>query len=179
MGILMTEKNLIPVYPELGADSLRKLTMIASQHYPGWAKEEKRSGEPLNMTLSYCIEVAYNLLEKSRTTPPLYDALPPPQTVKARTLYDIYQRITTLKGKGSTAAQMVSYLNQAQFPTPDDLFANKPLTATACNPSRWDKRDLAAIITPNGQPTGLLREYLQELNKRGQRKRAPGANSVR
>lgn len=175
----MTEKHLIPVYPELGADSLRKLTMIASQHYPGWAKEEKRSGEPLNMTMSYCIEVAYNLLEKSRTTLPLYDALPPPKTVKAQILYDICQRVTTLKGNGSSTAQMVLYLNQAQFPTPDDLFADKPLTAAARKPSRWDNRDIDTIITRDGQPTDLLREHLQALNKRGQRKRAPGAKSVR
>lgn len=49
----MPEKHLIPVYPELGTDSLRKLRMIASERYPGWVKEDKKSGEPLNMTLSY------------------------------------------------------------------------------------------------------------------------------
>lgn len=175
----MPEEHLIPVYPELGADSLRKLRMIASQHYPGWAEEELKSGGPLNMTLGYCIEVAYNLLEKSRTFPPLYDVLPPPVTVKAQTLYDIYQRITTLKDNASTTAQAVAYLNRAQLPTPDDLFAGKPLTAVTRKPSRWDKRDVNAIITRNGQPTELLREHLRELNKRGQRKRTQGTKSVR
>ena len=175
----MTKEHLIPVYPSLGADSLRKLKIIASQHYPGWVREGKKRGEPLNMTLSYCIEVAYNLLEKSRTSPPLYDALPPPITVKAQTLYDIYQRITTLKGNGSTTAQTVADLNRAQLPTPDDLFKGKPLTAAILKPSRWNNRDVAAIITRNGQPTELLREYLRVLNKRGQRIRSPGAKSVR
>ncbi|EEB5695042.1 TPA: hypothetical protein G8L80_000474 [Salmonella enterica] len=175
----MPDEHLIPVYPELGADSFRKLRMIASQHYPSWAEEGIKSGEPLNMTLGYCIEVAYNLLEKSRTSPPLYDALPPPATVKALTLYDIYQRITTLKDNGSTTVQTVAYLNRAQLPTPDDLFADKPLTAVTRKPSRWDKRDVDTIITRNGQPTELLREHLRELNKRGQRKRTPGTKSVR
>jgi hypothetical protein len=175
----MAGEHLIPIYPNLGADSLRKLGVIASQHYPGWVIEGKKSGEPLNMTLSYCIEVAYNLLEKSRAAPPLYDALPPPITVKAQTLYDIYQRITTLKGNGSTTAQTVAYLNRVQLPTPDDLFADKPLTAVTRKPSRWDKRDVDTIITRNGQPTELLREHLRELNKRGQRKRTPGTKSVR
>ncbi|EKN5950051.1 hypothetical protein ACOHX9_000808 [Yersinia enterocolitica] len=175
----MPGKHLIPIYPHLGADSLRKLRLIASKHYPGWIKEEKKSGEALNMTLSYCIEVAYNLLEKSRTSPPLYDALPPPETVKAQILYDIYQRITTLKGNGSTTAQTVAYLNQSQSPTPDDLFAGKPLTAATLKPSRWNIRDVNAIITRNGQPTELLREHLLELNQRGQRKRVQGAKSVR
>ncbi|EKN3971770.1 TPA: hypothetical protein U5D55_001741 [Yersinia enterocolitica] len=175
----MPQEHLIPIYPEIGVDSLKKLRILASQLYPGWAEEEKKSGEPLNMTLSYCIEAAYNLLEKSRTAPPLYDALPPPKTVKAQILYEIYQRVTTLKGNGSTTAQMVSHLNQAQFPTPDDLFADKPLTAAARKPSRWDNRDVDTIITRDGQPTELLREHLHALNKRGQRKRAPGAKSVR
>ena len=175
----MSEENLIPIYPEIGADSLRKLRIIASQLYPDWVEEDKKSGEPLNITLSYCIELAYNLLEKSLENHPLYDILPPPKTVKAQTLYGIYQRITTLKNNGSTTAQMVAYFNRAQFPTPDDLFADKPLTAAVRKPSRWLNRDVTALITRDGQPTQLLREHLVELNERGQRKRRPGAKSVR
>ena len=175
----MPEEHLISIYPNLGANSLRKLRVIASQNYPDWVKVGERSGEPLNKTLSYCIEVAYNLLEKSRTAPPLYDALPPPITVKAQTLYEIYQRITTLKGNGSSTAQTVAYLNRSQLPILDDLFTGKSLAAATRKPSRWANRDVAAIITRNGQPTELLREHLQVLNKRGQRKRSPGAKSVR
>lgn len=175
----MQEQDLIPIYPKIGADSLRKLHFIASVLYPEWAREGKKSGDPLNQTLSYCIEATYNILEKSRAMPPIYDALPPPKTVKAQALYDIFQRITTMKDKGKSLTEIVAYLNQAGYPTPDDLYSTKPLTAINFKISRWEKRDVRMLFADGSQPGELLRQYLDKLNKRSQRKRAPGVRSSR
>lgn len=165
------EKALIPIYPEIGHDSLKKLMYIAALLHPEWAKKGNKSGEQLNQTLSYCIEITYNTLEKSRANLPIYDALPPPKTIKAQKLYDIYQLITTMKAKGYPTPKIQSFLNDHHLPTPDDICRLMPLTLIKDTPSDWGEADLNCLFADNGQPSELLREYLRELNKRSQRKR--------
>lgn len=166
--MLMDKDILNQIYPYIGSDSLKKLLLILKKTNPKFNNRDIKSGDALSLTLSYCIEIAYNELFNSfdDNSP---SPLPPPKTSKSQLLYGIFQLVTSLRAKNLSNKKIINYLNKKQIPTPDHVMNKYSLALIQQHTPRWGLADLTSILTEQNKAEVLLYEYLEELNHRAQK----------
>lgn len=170
--MIMDKAILNQIYPYIGNDSLKKLSLILKKTNPKLNNHDIKSGDALSLTLSYCIEIAYNELFNSLRKLSNDDSpspLPPPKTPKSQLLYGIFQLVTSLRAKNLSNKKIINYLNKKQIPTPDHVMNKYSLALIQQHPPRWGLTDLTSILTEQNTAEVLLYEYLEELNRRAQK----------
>lgn len=144
------------VKARLGSDTLQKLGILHHISYPA------SDNATLDLTISFCIELAYSAL-KSRQ-PVGIDPLPltPPKTKKAQEIYKLYQIIMTLKANGMNTNQIVKHMNDSTYPTVDELYSKKMLKYHMVK--KWKIADVAYLSNVEE-----LNSLIKVMNRRRQR----------
>ncbi len=155
-------EEFITLTPKIGSDTYQKLMILLKENYKTPDNRSPKSGQSIDLTISFCIELAFNSIPHTKGKVQLPEQITPPITKKAQKLYEIYQIVMTLKSMGKTPQSIISYMNSHQHPTADNLFEKKAMRYM--EPTKWKKEDLDYILNINE-----LNLQIEHLNKRRQR----------
>lgn len=156
-------KEFTYIKSRIGSDSFQKLSILHQGIYAKPEGSAPKSGEGIDATISFCIELAYNTLRTRRSGVLVPECITPPRTKKSQKLYHLYQVVMTLKGMGKNSRQIVSYMNKNGYPTADNLFEKKALVHIS--PKKWTLADLKYLTNITE-----LNSLIENLNKRKQNK---------
>ncbi len=155
-------EEFITLTSRIGSDTYQKLIILLKENYETLGNRLPKSGQPIDLTISLCIELAFNAIPHTESEVQLPEQITPPITKKAQRLYEIYQMVMTLKSIGKTPQSIINYMNSHQHPTADNLFEKKALKYM--KPTNWKREDLDYILNTNE-----LNLQIKLLNKRRQR----------
>ncbi|QXW41495.1 hypothetical protein KXJ78_10330 [Klebsiella grimontii] len=118
-------EEFITLTTKIGSDTYQKLIILLKKNYATLGSRLPKSGQSIDLTISLCIELAFNAIPHAKNEVKLPEQITPPRTQKAQELYKIYQIVMTLKNMGKTPQSIISYMNSHQHPTADNLFEKK------------------------------------------------------
>lgn len=153
----------LSITAKIGSDTFLKLEILSKKNHALTRGMMPKSGETIDATISYCIELAYHAFLKYRSRNGMPDCIVLPETIKAEKLYYIYQQVKTMSDGGMSPVSIANRMTGQQMLTADDLCLVRALKHT--KPTRWTKEDVQYVLN-----TDELNVLMRELNGRQQRK---------
>ena len=153
----------LSITTKMGSDTFSKLEILLKKNHALTRGKMPKSGETIDATISYCIELAYHAFLQYRSCDGMPDCIVLPETIKAEKLYYIYQQVKTMSDGGMSPVSIANRMTGQQMLTADDLYLVRALKHT--KPTRWTKEDVQHVLN-----TDALNVLMRELNGRQQRK---------